>query len=119
MDDKPDAVVAVAPAGPIEELDDESEDVRLDWFVLKVQSQSRAFDPRLELLKRKVKPSKVSTEFFGEIVDPDGEGCRVQRAAGRRRVVNRKICFRATSMIHMERQRRHVVPRCGIRAEHW
>lgn len=86
MDDEP--TVTVAPAGPIEELSDEeqAEDIKLDWYILKVQSNRERTSS--EALKRKVAIEGID-HLFGEIIVPTEKVTEFKN--GKKKTVQRKI----------------------------
>lgn len=87
MDDE-DETIAVAPAGPIEELSDEemAEDIQLDWYILKVQSNRERTSS--EALKRKVAIEGID-HLFGEIIVPTEKVTEFKN--GKKKTVQRKI----------------------------
>ncbi len=87
MDDEPEPAV-VAPAGPIEELSDEemAEDINLDWYILKVQSNRERTSS--EALKRKVAIEGID-HLFGDIIVPTEKVTEFKN--GKKKTVERKI----------------------------
>ncbi len=87
MDDE-EETLTVAPAGPIEELSDEemAEDIRLDWYILKVQSNRERTSS--EALKRKVAIEGID-HLFGEIIVPTEKVTEFK--SGKKKTVHRKI----------------------------
>ncbi|MEO0530078.1 MAG: transcription termination/antitermination protein NusG [Planctomycetota bacterium] len=80
--------VAVAPMGPIEELSEEeqAEDVKIDWYILKVQSNRERTSS--EALKRKVAIEGLD-HLFGDIIVPTEKVTEFKN--GKKRTVERKI----------------------------
>lgn len=87
MDDEEEPAV-VAPAGPIEELSDEemAEDIKLDWYILKVQSNRERTSS--EALKRKVAIEGID-HLFGDIIVPTEKVTEFKN--GKKKTVERKI----------------------------
>lgn len=87
MDDE-EETLAVAPAGPLEELTDEemAEDIQLDWYILKVQSNRERTSS--EALKRKVAIEGID-HLFGEIIVPTEKVTEFKN--GKKKTVQRKI----------------------------
>ncbi|QDT70639.1 hypothetical protein MalM25_35890 [Planctomycetes bacterium MalM25] len=87
MDDE-EETLTVAPAGPIEELSDEemAEDIQLDWYILKVQSNRERTSS--EALKRKVAIEGIDN-LFGEIIVPTEKVTEFKN--GKKKTVQRKI----------------------------
>ncbi len=84
MDDEPEVVVA--PGGPIEVLDEEDEDIQLNWYILKVQSNRERSSSNA--LKRKVAIEGIE-HLFGEIIVPTEKVTEFKN--GKKKVVERKI----------------------------
>ena len=84
MDDEPEIVVA--PGGPIEVLDEEEEDIQLNWYILKVQSNRERSSSNA--LKRKVAIEGIE-HLFGEIIVPTEKVTEFKN--GKKKVVERKI----------------------------
>lgn len=84
MDDEPEIVVA--PGGPIEVLDEEDEDIQLNWYILKVQSNRERSSSNA--LKRKVAIEGIE-HLFGEIIVPTEKVTEFKN--GKKKVVERKI----------------------------
>lgn len=80
--------IAVAPSGPIEELSDEDlqEDIKIDWYILKVQSNRERTSS--EALKRKVAIEGIQ-HLFGEIIVPTEKVTEFKN--GKKKTVQRKI----------------------------
>lgn len=78
----------VAPVGPIEELSDEemAEDIKLDWYILKVQSNRERTSS--EALKRKVAIEGIGN-LFGDIIVPTEKVTEFKN--GKKKTVERKI----------------------------
>ncbi|WP_197524866.1 transcription termination/antitermination protein NusG [Botrimarina hoheduenensis] len=82
-----DEPAAVAPIGPIEDLSDEAEEeVDLQWYILKVQSNRERTSS--EALRRKVAIEGLE-RFFGEIVVPTEKVTEFKN--GKKKIVERKI----------------------------
>ncbi|TWT73646.1 hypothetical protein Pla123a_35340 [Posidoniimonas polymericola] len=84
MDDEEEPVAA--PSGPLELIEEEDEDIDMDWYILKVQSnRERSISAALQ--------RKVSIEgldrYFGEIMVPTEKVTEFK--AGKKKVVERKI----------------------------
>ncbi|MEM1303954.1 MAG: transcription termination/antitermination protein NusG [Planctomycetota bacterium] len=76
----------VAPAGPIEEEVDDDEEVKLDWYILKVQSnRERSIAAALQ---RKVAIEGLDN-LFGEILVPTEKVTEFK--GGKKKIVERKI----------------------------
>lgn len=84
----PSPTVAVAPVGPIEELTEEEleEDINIDWYILKVQSNRERTSS--EALKRKVAIEGIE-RYFGEIIVPTEKVTEFKN--GKKKTVQRKI----------------------------
>ena len=95
--------VEVAPRGPIEETPDVDEPVKMDWFILKVQSNRER--TIAEALERKMKIEGYERYFDKAIVPTEKV---TEFKAGKKKVVERKL-YRRTHA----HQRRHLV--CGTR----
>lgn len=85
MDDEEEPAV-VAPSGPIEELDDDDEDIQLNWYILKVQSNRERTSSNA--LKRKIAIEGIEN-LFGEIIVPTEKVTEFKN--GKKKVVERKI----------------------------
>lgn len=85
-DDDDDEPIAVAPQGPIEEIADEDEEIKLDWYILKVQSNRERTSAAA--LKRKVAIEGID-HLFGEIMVPTEKVTEFKN--GKKKVVERKI----------------------------
>lgn len=85
-DKKP--TIAIAPSGPIEELTEEDlqEDINLDWYILKVQSNRERTSS--EALKRKVAIEGIQ-HLFGDIIVPTEKVTEFKN--GKKKTVQRKI----------------------------
>ncbi|TWT88142.1 hypothetical protein Mal64_16140 [Pseudobythopirellula maris] len=77
---------AVAPAGPIEMDDDDEEEIRHDWYILKVQSNRERTSA--VALKRKVAIEGID-HLFGEIIVPTEKVTEFKN--GKKKIVERKI----------------------------
>lgn len=86
MDD--DEPVASAPKGPIEELGagELDEDIQLDWYILKVQSNRER--TASDALKRKVAIEGID-RYFGDIIVPTEKVTEFK--SGKKKTVERKI----------------------------
>lgn len=84
-----DAVIqefSATPRGPVEEAVDEDEDLSMDWYILKVQSnRERSIAASLQ---RKVAIEGLD-RFFGEIMVPTEKVTEFK--AGKKKVVERKL----------------------------
>lgn len=77
---------AVAPAGPIELIEEDEEEVQKDWYILKVQSnRERSIAAALQ---RKVAIEGLE-RYFGEIMVPTEKVTEFK--AGKKKIVERKI----------------------------
>ncbi len=85
MDDEEETVV-VAPTGPIEEIKDDDEDIELNWYILKVQSNRERTSSNA--LKRKIAIEGIEN-LFGEIIVPTEKVTEFKN--GKKKVVERKI----------------------------
>lgn len=87
-DDSDDEPAVVAPVGPIEELSEEelNEDINIDWYILKVQSNRERTSS--EALKRKVAIEGLD-RYFGEIIVPTEKVTEFKN--GKKKTVERKI----------------------------
>lgn len=87
-EDEAEPTIAVAPSGPIEELTEEDlhEDIKLDWYILKVQSNRERTSS--EALKRKVAIEGIQN-LFGEIIVPTEKVTEFKN--GKKKTVQRKI----------------------------
>ena len=83
IDDTP---IEVAPAGPIEEAPEDDEDVELNWYILKTQSNRERTSAAA--LKRKVAIEGID-HLFGEIIVPTEKVTEFKN--GKKKVVERKI----------------------------
>lgn len=85
MDDEEEEVAA--PTGPIEDLSDQDdEEIDLQWYILKVQSNRERTSS--EALKRKVAIEGLD-RFFGEIIVPTEKVTEFKN--GKKKIVERKI----------------------------
>ncbi len=76
----------VPPTGPIELIEDDDEQIQLDWYILKVQSnRERSISTALQ---RKVAIEGLD-RFFGEIMVPTEKVTEFK--AGKKKVVERKL----------------------------
>lgn len=87
MDDEEEAPAA-APTGPIEEVgaDELEEDIQLEWYILKVQSNRER--TASEALKRKVAIEGID-RYFGDIIVPTEKVTEFKN--GKKKTVERKI----------------------------
>jgi len=86
---------AVAPRGPIEETPEEPEDVRMDWFILKVQSnRERSI---ADALTRKMKIEGYE-RFFDQAIVPTEKVTEFK--GGKKKVVERKL-YPGYIVVHM------------------
>ncbi|MEQ8849049.1 transcription termination/antitermination protein NusG [Botrimarina sp.] len=87
-DDDDDEPAMVAPMGPIEEISDEelAEDINIDWYILKVQSNRERTSA--EALKRKVAIEGLD-RYFGDIIVPTEKVTEFKN--GKKKTVERKI----------------------------
>jgi transcriptional antiterminator NusG len=83
IDDTP---IKLAPRGPIEEVADEDEEIQLDWYILKVQSNRER--TAAAALQRKVAIEGLG-KLFGDIVVPIEKVTEFKN--GKKKVVERKI----------------------------
>ena len=87
--------VAVAPKGPIEETPDVEEDIHMDWFILKVQSnRERSI---AEALERKMKIEGYD-RFFDQAIVPTEKVTEFK--GGKKKVVERKL-YPGYIVVHM------------------
>jgi transcriptional antiterminator NusG len=95
MDDEP--APAAAAQGPIEELgaDELNEDIRLEWYILKVQSNRE--DTIADGLQRRVAIAGLQ-DYFGEIIVPTEMVTEFKN--GKKKVVKRKL-YPGYIVIHM------------------
>jgi transcription termination/antitermination protein NusG len=85
----------VAPRGPIEETPDVPEDIHMDWFILKVQSnRERSI---AEALERKMKIEGYE-RFFDQAIVPTEKVTEFK--AGKKKVVERKL-YPGYIVVHM------------------
>ena len=87
--------VAVAPKGPIEETPDVEEDIHMDWFILKVQSNRER--TIAEALERKMKIEGYE-RFFDQAIVPTEKVTEFK--AGKKKVVERKL-YPGYIVVHM------------------
>jgi transcriptional antiterminator NusG len=87
--------VAVAPRGPIEETPDVEEDIHMDWFILKVQSNRER--TIAEALERKMKIEGYERYFDKAIVPTEKV---TEFKAGKKKVVERKL-YPGYIVVHM------------------
>lgn len=84
--DEEDEEPPVPPSGPIELIEDEDEDLSMDWYILKVQSnRERSIAAALE---RKVAIEGLD-RFFGQILVPTEKVTEFK--GGKKKVVERKV----------------------------
>ncbi len=87
--------VAVAPKGPIEETPEEPEDIHMDWFILKVQSnRERSI---ADALTRKMKIEGYE-RYFDQAIVPTEKVTEFK--AGKKKVVERKL-YPGYIVVHM------------------
>jgi len=85
----------VAPRGPIEETPEEPEDIHMDWFILKVQSnRERSI---ADALTRKMKIEGYE-RFFDQAIVPTEKVTEFK--AGKKKVVERKL-YPGYIVVHM------------------
>jgi transcriptional antiterminator NusG len=87
--------VAVAPKGPIEETPDVEEDIHMDWFILKVQSNRER--TIAEALERKMKIEGYE-RFFDQAIVPTEKVTEFK--GGKKKVVERKL-YPGYIVVHM------------------
>ena len=87
--------VAVAPKGPIEETPDVEEDIHMDWFILKVQSNRER--TIAEALERKMKIEGYD-RFFDQAIVPTEKVTEFK--GGKKKVVERKL-YPGYIVVHM------------------
>jgi transcription termination/antitermination protein NusG len=85
----------IAPRGPIEEIKDEPEDIRMDWYILKVQSNRER--TIAEALERKMKIEGYE-RFFDQAIVPTEKVTEFK--AGKKKVVERKL-YPGYIVVHM------------------
>jgi transcriptional antiterminator NusG len=86
---------AVAPRGPIEETPEEPEDIHMDWFILKVQSnRERSI---ADALTRKMKIEGYE-RYFDQAIVPTEKVTEFK--AGKKKVVERKL-YPGYIVVHM------------------
>jgi transcription termination/antitermination protein NusG len=83
IDDTP---IKLSPRGPIEEVAEEDEEIQLDWYILKVQSNRER--TAAAALQRKVAIEGLG-KLFGDIVVPIEKVTEFKN--GKKKVVERKI----------------------------
>jgi transcriptional antiterminator NusG len=81
--------------GPIEELDAEGDEVKLDWYILKVQSNRE--NTICDALRRRVAVEGLE-EYFDEIMVPTEDVAEFKN--GKKRVVKRKL-YPGYIVVHM------------------
>jgi transcriptional antiterminator NusG len=81
-----DTEAEVAEVEPIEEVEPEAEDIKMDWYILKVQSNREKSIS--EALKRKIAVEGLDP-YFGEVVVPVEKVTEFK--GGKKKVVNRKL----------------------------
>src|SRR3954471_20758446 len=85
----------IAPRGPIEEIKDEPEDLHMDWYILKVQSnRERSI---AEALERKMKIEGYE-RYFDQAIVPTEKVTEFK--AGKKKVVERKL-YPGYIVVHM------------------
>lgn len=86
LDGEPEPEPEVAPAGPLEVAEEEDEEIKKDWYILKVQSnRERSIAAALQ---RKVAIEGIQ-HLFGEIMVPTEKVTEFK--AGKKKVVERKL----------------------------
>lgn len=86
LDGEPDPEPEVAPAGPLEVAEEEDEEIKKDWYILKVQSnRERSIAAALQ---RKVAIEGIE-HLFGEIMVPTEKVTEFK--AGKKKIVERKL----------------------------
>lgn len=85
-DDEAEVEVPVADRGPIEELTEEDEDIKMDWYILKVQSNRE--NTICDALRRRVSVAGLD-RFFGDIMVPTED--IVEFKNGKKKIVKRKL----------------------------
>src|SRR5689334_1192425 len=86
---------AVAPKGPIEETPDVEEDIHMDWFILKVQSNRER--TIAEALERKMKIEGYE-RYFDQAIVPTEKVTEFK--GGKKKVVERKL-YPGYIVVHM------------------
>lgn len=86
LDGEPEEEPEVAPAGPIEEVGDDEEEINLEWYILKVQSNRERTSS--EALKRKIAIEGLD-HLFGEVIVPTEKVTEFKN--GKKKTVQRKI----------------------------
>jgi transcriptional antiterminator NusG len=87
--------VAVAPKGPIEETPEEEEAIRMDWYILKVQSNRER--TIAEALERKMKIEGYE-RYFDQAIVPTEKVTEFK--GGKKKVVERKL-YPGYIVVHM------------------
>src|SRR5436190_2522626 len=87
--------IAVAPKGPIEETPDVEENIHMDWFILKVQSNRER--TIAEALERKMKIEGYE-RFFDQAIVPTEKVTEFK--GGKKKVVERKL-YPGYIVVHM------------------
>ena len=72
--------------GPIEELTDDDDDIKMDWYILKVQNNRE--NTICDALRRRVAVAGLD-DYFGEIMVPTEDVAEFKN--GKKRVVKRKL----------------------------
>ena len=80
------ASVSGSARGPIEEVLDEEEDIKMDWYILKVQSNRE--NTICDALRRRVSVAGLD-EYFGEIMVPTEDIAEFKN--GKKKIVKRKL----------------------------
>lgn len=83
------------PRGPIEEVDDEGEDLKMEWYILKVQSNRE--NTICDALKRRVAVAGLD-DYFGDVMVPTEDVAEFKN--GKKRVVKRKL-YPGYIVVHM------------------
>lgn len=77
---------ATTRSGPLEELSEDSEEIELDWYILKVQSNRE--NTICDALRRRVMVEGLE-KYFGEIMVPTEDVAEFK--SGKKRIVKRKL----------------------------
>lgn len=79
-------VVSGPRTGPLEEVADEEEEIKMDWYILKVQSNRE--NTICDALRRRVSVAGLD-EYFGEIMVPTEDIAEFKN--GKKKIVKRKL----------------------------
>ena len=93
MDDDPEE--PITNRGPIEEATDENQDIKMDWYILKVQSNRE--NTICDALRRRVAVAGLD-EYFGDIMVPTEDVAEFKN--GKKRIVKRKL-YPGYIVVHM------------------